>query len=733
MDEDLRVAPALQAVIDGRSLDPFAVLGRHRIASGDVVRVMLPGALAVTAIARDEPSLTAALSPMRNTGLFAGPCAGSGPYLLRIDWGGPVQETEDPYSFGPLLGELDVHLLAEGKHRDLASCLGAHAMVVYGVAGVRFAVWAPNARRVSVVGDFNTWDGRRHQMRLRHEAGIWEIFVPRLAAGALYKYELLGPDGAMLPMKADPVAWRAEPPPSTASVVDDPAPFRWSDEAWCAERARRQAPDAPISIYEVHAGSWRRHPDGRPLQWAELAEQLVDYVSRMGFTHVEFLPVMVHPFGGSWGYQPLGQFAPNALLGTPEEFALLVDRCHNAGIGVLLDWVPAHFPTDAHGLARFDGTALYEHADPREGFQRDWNTFLYNLGRAEVRGFLIASGLYWLERFHADGLRVDAVAAMLYRDYSRKEGEWVPNVYGGRENLEAVAFLQELRRLVDARCPGAILVAEESTDWPGVTRPPDEGGLGFHYKWNMGWMHDTLDYVAHEPVHRRYHHNSMTFGLIYAFSERFILPLSHDEVVYGKRSLLGRMPGDHWQRFANLRAYLGFMWTHPGKKMLFMGDEFGQEREWNHDSQPDWDLLDDPAHRGLQRLVRDLNRLYTAEPALHARDCEDTGFRWIVADDREQSVFAYLRMPSGNGAPLLAVSNFTPVPRYGYRLGVPEPGKWLALLNTDAACYGGSDFASGHEATAEPAPLHDQPASLALDLPPLATLVLRLDGEEGRP
>ena len=475
MDEDLRVAPALQAVIDGRSLDPFAVLGRHRTASGDVVRVMLPGALAVTAIARDEPSLTTTLSPMRNTGLFAGPCAGSGPYLLRIDWGGPVQETEDPYSFGPLLGELDVHLLAEGKHRDLASCLGAHAMVVDGVAGVRFAVWAPNARRVSVVGDFNTWDGRRHQMRLRHEAGIWEIFVPRLTAGALYKYELLGPDGAMLPMKADPVAWRAEPPPSTASVVDDPAPFRWSDEAWCAERARRQAPDAPISIYEVHAGSWRRHPDGRPLQWAELAEQLVDYVSRMGFTHVEFLPVMVHPFGGSWGYQPLGQFAPNALLGTPEEFALLVDRCHNAGVGVLLDWVPAHFPTDPHGLARFDGTALYEHADPREGFQRDWNTFLYNLGRAEVRGFLIASGLYWLERFHADGLRVDAVAAMLYRDYSRKEGEWVPNVYGGRENLELVAFLQELRRSVDARCPGAILVAEEFHRLARRDAPPRRG------------------------------------------------------------------------------------------------------------------------------------------------------------------------------------------------------------------------------------------------------------------
>jgi 1,4-alpha-glucan branching enzyme len=602
-------------------------------------------------------------------------------------------------------------------------------MVVDGVPGVRFAVWAPNARRVSVVGDFNSWDGRRHPMRLRHMAGVWEIFIPRLTAGAIYKYELLGPDGALLPTKADPVAWRAEPPPATASVVDDPAPFRWSDEAWCLERPRRQASDAPISIYEVHAGSWLRRSDGGSSDWTELAEKLVDYVSRMGFTHVEFLPVMAHPFGGSWGYQPLSQFAPNALLGTPEEFALLVDRCHNAGIGVLLDWVPAHFPTDAHGLARFDGTPLYEHADPREGFQRDWNTFIYNLGRNEVRGFLIGSALHWLERFHADGLRVDAVAAMLYRDYSRTEGEWVPNIYGGRENLEAITFLQELRRSIDERCPGAILVAEESTAWPGVTRSPDQGGLGFHYKWNMGWMHDTLDYMAQEPIHRRYHHHLMTFGMLYAFSERFILPLSHDEVVYGKRSLLGKMPGDDWQRFANLRAYLGFMWTHPGKKLLFMGGEIAQEREWNHDGQPDWELLDDPAHRGVQRLVRDLNRLYAAEPALYERDHEDAGFCWVVSDDQEQSVLAYLRMPAGNGPPLLSVSNFTPVPRNGYRIGVPEAGKWCALVNTDAACYGGSDFAADRpDATAELAPWHDQPASLELNLPPLATVVLRLDG-----
>ena len=727
MDDDLSLVPALQAIVEARNADPFAVLGRHSAPSGDVIRAMLPGAFSVTAIARDEPNLTTELRPLRNSGLFAGPSPAEGPYLLRIDWGGPVQETEDPYAFGPLLGDLDVYLLGEGKHRDLAQCLGAHAMMVDGVPGVRFAVWAPNARRVSVVGDFNSWDGRRHPMRLRHGAGVWEIFVPRLTAGVLYKYELLGPDGALLPQKADPVAWRVEPPPATGSIVDDPAPFRWSDETWCAERPQRQAFDAPLSIYEMHAESWARHPDGRSLDWSELADKLVDYVSRMGFTHVEFMPVMHHPFSGSWGYQVLGQFAPNALLGSPEEFALLIDRCHGAGIGVLLDWVPAHFPTDAHGLARFDGTPLYEHADPREGYQQDWNTFIYNLGRNEVRAFLIASALHWLERFHADGLRVDAVAAMLYRDYSRKEGEWIPNIYGGRENFESIAFLRKLRRTIDERCPGTLLVAEESTAFPGVTRSPDEGGLGFHYKWNMGWMHDTLDYAGHEPIHRRYHHHEMTFGMLYAFSERFILPLSHDEVVYGKHSLLGRMPGDAWQRFANLRAYLGFMWTHPGKKLLFMGGEFGQAREWNHDSQPDWDLLDDPAHRGVQRLVRDLNRLYTAEPALHEQDYDEAGFRWVMSDDHEHCVFAYLRMPAGNGPPLLSISNFTPVPRDGYRLGVPEAGNWLPLMNTDAGCYGGSGYTNGNDTTAQATPWHGQPASLVLDLPPLSTLILRLD------
>ena len=723
MPDDLGIAPAIQAVIDGRSGDPFAVLGRHPTEDGAILRVMAPGAFAVTAVARDEPSVMAQLRPMRNTGLFVGPITPAGPYLLRIDWGGPIQETEDPYAFGPLLGELDIHLLAEGRHRDLARCLGAHAMLVDGVAGVRFAVWAPNARRVSVVGDFNTWDGRRHQMRLRYPSGVWELFVPRVAPGALYKYEILGPDGARLPLKADPIAWRAEPPPATASIVADTGPFRWSDAAWCAERPQRQAADTPLSIYEVHAGSWMRHADGTPLGWSELAERLVDYVAGMGFTHIEFMPVMAHPFGGSWGYQPLGQFAPNPMLGAPDEFALLVDRCHEAGIGVLLDWVPAHFPTDAHGMARFDGTALYEHADPLEGYQRDWNTLIFNLGRNEVRGFLIASALYWLERFHADGIRVDAVAAMLYRDYSRAEGEWVPNIYGGRENLEAVAFLRELRQALDERVPGAMLIAEESTAWPKVTAPPDEGGLGFFYKWNMGWMHDTLSYMSRDPIYRSHNHDAMTFGMLYAYSERFILPLSHDEVVYGKRSLLGRMPGDDWQRRANLRAYYGFMWTHPGKKLMFMGGEFAQQSEWNHDAQPDWYLLDDPGHRGIQRLVRDLNRLYAAEPAVHACDSEPSGFRWVIADDRADSVFAYLRL-AGDAPTVLAVCNFTPVPRPGYCIGVPEAGRWRVLLDTDAAVYGGSDFPPG-EAVAAPTGWRDWPATLKLDLPPLATLILR--------
>jgi 1,4-alpha-glucan branching enzyme len=594
-------------------------------------------------------------------------------------------------------------------------------MTIDHVRGVRFAVWAPNARRVSVVGAFNNWDGRRHAMRLRQGAGVWEIFIPRIGPGEVYKYEILGPDG-ILPLKADPVARQTERPPATGSIVADTATSLSNSSP--LRRRGAMGFDKPLAIYEVHAPSWMRHFNGRSYSWHELAERLIPYALDLGFTHIELLPIMGHPFGGSWGYQPLSQFAPMPELGTPADFAAFVDRCHDAGLGLILDWVPAHFPTDAHGLAQFDGTALYEHADPREGFHQDWNTLIFNLGRYEVREFLIASALFWLEHFGVDGLRVDAVASMLYRDYSRKIGEWVPNQYGGRENLESVSFLQELSVIITERCPGAMLIAEESTAWPGVTVAADQGGLGFTHKWNMGWMHDTLDFIAEDPFNRRHHHDQMTFGLVYAFSERFVLPISHDEVVHGKRSLLGRMPGDEWQRFANLRAYLGFMWTHPGKKLIFMGCEFGQPTEWNHDAELPWNLLTSENHRGVQAAVRALNRIYQAEPALYERDFDPSGFRWVVGDDRGQSVFAYLRFGHEGTAPLLVVCNFTPIPRLDYRIGVPA-GLWREILNTDAAGFGGSDVGNAGILEATEVPSHGQTHSIKLTLPPLAVIILR--------
>jgi 1,4-alpha-glucan branching enzyme len=711
---------ALTLLETGRSSDPFALLGLHDCR----LLVLTPGASGVEAVSREDGSLITALEPFGQAGLFIGHFPRPMAYRLRISWGGVIQETEDPYSFGLLLGELDLHLIGEGRHRDLSRCLGSHVVQIDGIDGVRFAVWAPNASRVSVVGDFNAWDGRRHPMRSRQPSGIWELFIPRLQAGERYKYELLDRNMQVLPLRADPVAQQAEPPPATASVIPDPTPLHWTDDAWLAQRPARQSVSAPMSIYEVHAPSWM-HADGHALDWDDLAEKLIPYASDMGFTHIEFLPIMVHPFGGSWGYQPLGQFAPSATLGSPAALGRFIDRCHAKGLGVILDWVPAHFPTDTHGLALFDGTALYEHADPREGFHQDWNTLIYNLGRNEVRGFLIASALFWLEHYHVDGLRVDAVASMLYRDYSRKAGEWVPNIYGGRENLESVAFLQELSRIVTERCPGTVLIAEESTAWPGVTASPDHGGLGFRFKWNMGWMHDTLHYMMQDPVYRRYDHDGMTFGLIYAFSEKFVLPLSHDEVVHGKGSLYGRMPGDEWQKFANLRAYFGFMWGHPGKKLLFMGGEFGQPREWNHDASLDWHLLDAPRHRGLQLLVRDLNRLHAGEAALHEQDDRPEGFRWIVGDDRAQSVFAFLRL-APNAPTFLVLSNFTPVPRHAYRVGVPSGGFWRECINTDAAEYGGSGVGNEGFVQSQDVPSHGQPCSLLLTLPPLATIMLRL-------
>jgi 1,4-alpha-glucan branching enzyme len=714
----------IAALSQGREGDPFHVLGVHAQDGKSELRVFAPGAQGVAVRAADGG--VHALSAVRD-GLFAGPFAASAPdYVLQIDWSGVIQETEDPYAFGTVLGDLDLHLIAQGQHGELADCLGAQAVEMQGVQGVRFAVWAPNARRVSVVGDFNAWDGRRHPMRLRHYGGIWEIFLPRLTVGTHYKFEIVGAHGGTLPQKADPFARQAEPAPSTASVVADNRPFDWHDGAWMAGREAAHAPTAPLSMYEVHLESWLRETADGECAWDHLGAKLLEYVKAMGFTHIELMPIMEHPFGGSWGYQPLGMFAPTARYGSPEAFARFVDRCHVAGVGVILDWVPAHFPSDPHGLAQFDGTALYEYADPREGFHPDWNTIIYNLGRNEVRNFMIASGLFWLKHFHVDGLRVDAVASMLYRDYSRKEGEWLPNRYGGRENLEAVDFLRELNTKVAEQCPGAMTIAEESTSWPGVTAPVADGGLGFHYKWNMGWMHDTLKFMEHEPVHRRYHHNDLTFGMVYAYSERFILPLSHDEVVHGKGSLLTKMPGDRWQKFANLRAYYGFMWTHPGKKLLFMGSELAQEREWNHDGEVDWPALGDGMHKGIQTLVRDLNHLYRELPALHRHDADPSGFAWVVGGDFENSVTAFLRKDGDRH--VLAISNLTPVVRHGYRIGVPLAGHWAERLNTDAGVYGGSGLGNGGAAYSSAEEAHGHAQSLSLTLPPLATLIFEYRG-----
>jgi 1,4-alpha-glucan branching enzyme len=717
----------LDDIMQARNDAAFAVLGPHDSPNGRVIRALLTDAIAdVQVVSSADGRSLGLLRRVHRDGLFSGAVNDAAVYQFRYETARGSVVSDDPYAFRPLLGALDLHLLAEGRHQDLATCLGSHLLTIDGVAGTRFAVWAPNARRVSVVGGFNAWDGRRHQMRRRPEAGVWEIFIPGVTAGALYKYELLGPSGELLPLKADPIAWFDQRPPATASIVVSDSLPHWTDDEWMATRAERQQQGAPISVYEVHAFSWLADKEdaGRD-GWDRLAQRLVPYVKRMGFTHVEFMPIMEHPFGGSWGYQPLGQYAPSAMMGPPEGFARLVDTCHDNDIGVILDWVPAHFPADPHGLVQFDGTALYEHQDPREGYHQDWNTMIYNLGRNEVRGFMVGSALHWLEHFHIDGLRVDAVASMLYRDYSRKQGEWIPNRYGGRENLESVEFLQHLSRVVHERCPGAVLIAEESTAWPGVTRSPDESGLGFDFKWNMGWMHDTLHYMQEPPIYRRWSHDQMTFGLVYAFSEKFVLPISHDEVVHGKGSLIGRMQGDAWQRFANLRAYLGFMFTHPGKKLLFMGCEFAQVREWNHDRELDWFLLDQPDHAGVQRVVRDLNLLYRANPALHRRDADPSGFTWIVMDDRDQSVFGYLRRGDDGDPPCLVLCNFTPMPRHFYRVGVPAVGKWYEILNTDAAIYGGGNVGNYGSVEAEPVWQHDHPYSLQLTLPPLATIVLR--------
>ncbi|MGF1501345.1 MAG: 1,4-alpha-glucan branching protein GlgB [Paracoccaceae bacterium] len=707
-------------IVEGTEGDPFAHLGCHPAAGGWVVRSFVPGAETVTL--ETERGARHALDPLHAGGVFGGHVADHpGRYRLHATRGAARWSFHDPYRFPPLLGELDEHLIAEGTHLRLWEALGARLRILDGIEGVGFAVWAPNAARVSVVGDFNDWDGRRHAMRRRGSTGVWEIFAPGLADGIRYKYEILGPEGRLLPPKADPVGFAAEMRPGTCSVVAR-LPAR-AKTAWRDARADRQRSDAPISIYEVHLGSWQRDEDGGWLGYRALAERLVPYVRDLGFTHIELMPITEHPFDGSWGYQPIGLFAPTRRHGDPDDFAAFVAACQAAEIGVILDWVPAHFPTDAHGLGAFDGTALYEHRDPREGFHPDWNTLVYNFGRREVANYLISNALFWCEVYGIDGLRVDAVASMLYRDYSRSDGQWVPNVHGGRENLEAIAFLRELNRQTYAAHPTAMTVAEESTAWPGVSRPVDQDGLGFGFKWNLGWMHDTLEYMKADPLYRSHHHGKMSFGLHYAFSENFVLPLSHDEVVHGKGSILGRMPGDRTAKFANLRAYCGFMFAHPGKKLLFMGQEFGQEGEWDHEAALPWQALGDPLHRGVRDLVRDLNGLYRSRPALHQGDARPEGFEWIDGAATDASVYAWLRKAEGS-APVLAVFNFAGVAHTDWRLGVPEGGTWAEILNTDAGVYGGGDRGNLGGVAAEAVPAHGQPHSVVLTLPPLSALYL---------
>jgi 1,4-alpha-glucan branching enzyme len=713
------------AFVAARHGNPYSILGLHETDAGLVVRAFVPHAETVSVV--DTAGTVIAMLERRDpAGFFEGLVAPKGTarfrYTLRATNAGGTWDLPDLYAMGPVLGPVDDFLFVEGTHEQVYNRLGAHPMTHDGVAGVHFAVWAPNADRVSVVGEFNEWDGRRHQMRRRIESGIWELFAPGVEAGAIYKYEILGQWGKLLPLKADPVGFQSEVRPANGSVVAKPDAFVWHDADYLEKRKTADRRRSPISIYEVHLGSWRRGDDNRFLTYDELADQLIPYVAEMNFTHLELMPISEHPYDPSWGYQPIGLFAPTSRFGDPEGFARFVDRAHAAGIGVILDWVPAHFPVDVHGLALFDGTALYEHADPRRGFHPDWNTAIYDFGRREVVSILAANAVYWLERFHIDGLRVDAVASMLYLDYSRKDGEWIPNWDGGNDNREAVAFLKRVNEMVYALHPGAMTIAEESTSWPGVSAPTYAGGLGFGFKWNMGWMHDTLEYISTDPIHRQWHHDRLTFGLLYAFSENFILPISHDEVVHGKQSVIRKMPGDEWQQFANARAYYGFMWAHPGKKLLFMGQEFGQTAEWKESQSLDWHLLQYGFHSGLSALVRDLNKVYRATPALYARDCEPEGFRWLVSDDRANSVLVWLRLGEDKDPPVAIASNFTPVPRGGYRVGLPHPGQWREVMNTDASIYGGSGTGNLGVVTATETPWHGFPASAEIYVPPLATV-----------
>ena len=725
---------ALSAIAEGTSDDPFAVLGRHEVTlrgqPAVAFRTMQPGAVSVELVTPQgvwpmtavEGALFEAVVPVESGNPL------SREYAFRIRDGHSTREIQDPYRFGQLLADFDLHLFSEGTHYRAWEKLGSHRRVVGGVTGVHFAVWAPNAQRVSVIGDFNGWDGRVHPMRRLVPSGVWELFIPDLPDGTCYKYEVRTTEGSLV-NKADPYAQRFEVPPNTASIIWTARQYPWGDAQWMRDRASFGGwHDRPMAIYEVHLESWRRHPNegGRSLTYRELADSLVSYACEMGYTHLELMPIMEHPFSGSWGYQVIGFFAPTSRFGTPDDFRYFVDTCHQHGLAVILDWVPGHFPKDQHGLARFDGTSLYEHDDPRQGEHLDWGTLIFNYGRNEVRTFLLSNALYWLEEFHVDGLRVDAVASMLYLDYSRPASQWIPNKHGGRENLEAVSFLRQLNTITHGRAAGTVTVAEESTSWPAVSRPTYVGGLGFTFKWNMGWMHDMLEYVRQNPVHRRWQHNRITFSMLYAFTENFVLPFSHDEVVHGKGAMLDKMPGDLWQKHANLRALYGYMYGHPGKKLMFMGCEIAQWREWNHNTSLDWHLLEYPEHRGMQQWVRDLNQVYRQEASLFEVDFEGAGFSWIDCQDNENSVISFLRRARNPGDVTVMVVNFTPVPRPAYRIGVPEAGWYREILNSDAGIYGGSNMGNSGGVQTQSIPSHGFNQSISLVVPPLGFLMLKL-------
>ncbi len=720
-------AEDVAAIVRAEHGDPFSVLGPHATPDDELeIRAFLPQAGRVEVVDAASGATLADLPRVQSDGFFNGTVLGRKrpfPYRLRLTVGEYVWEVEDPYRFGPVLGDIDIYLISEGRHLRLYEKLGAHPVVMDGVAGIAFAVWAPSAARVSVVGSFNDWDGRRNAMRSRGASGVWEIFLPDVAEGAAYKYEIRSAEGWLLPLKADPFAFGSERSPATASVVAVAGNEHWTDGNWLEGRAAAQSRAAPISIYEVHLGSWKRAEGNRYLTYRELAHDLIPYAAGLGFTHIELLPIAEHPFDGSWGYQTIGMYSPTSRFGTPAEFADFVDRAHQAGLGVLLDWVPGHFPTDAHGLGTFDGSHLYEHADPRQGFQPDWNTLIFNFDRNEVVNYLISNALFWIDRYHIDGLRVDAVASMLYLDFSRKADEWIPNRFGGRENLGAIEFLRRTNEALYGENVGAVTMAEESSAWPKVSAPVYLGGLGFGYKWNMGWMHDSLDYIQRDPIYRGFHQDQMTFSFMYAASENFVLPLSHDEIVYGKGSLIGKMPGDEWQRFANLRAYFGFMFAHPGKKLIFMGGEFAQEREWNHDRSLDWHLLDYPRHAGVLALIGDLNRTYRGLPPLYELDSEEGGVDFIRSD-KEHAVIAFVRRGRDPDDYVVAITNFTPLVRHNYRFGVPDAGAYVEAINTDGQRYGGSGVTNG-QLHAEHYGLDGKPYSLNMTLPPLATVILK--------